>query len=85
MIDRQPSSCRFRETSALRGTNPALYRSVLIVFLAATLLASSACNRTAKLPDKSSKEYADVVSAFYVGLRRCRLAMTCTPKADSRR
>ncbi len=68
MIDRQPSSHCFRETVALRGEKTLLCRSALLLFLTATLLASSACNRSPKLPDKSSKEYADVVSAFYVGL-----------------
>ena len=66
MSDRQPSSRCFRETVALRGEKTLLCRSALLLFLTATLLASSACNRSPKLPDKSSKEYADVVSAFYV-------------------
>ncbi|MDQ3917741.1 MAG: tetratricopeptide repeat protein, partial [Acidobacteriota bacterium] len=38
----------------------------LLVSLA--LLVATACRPAAKLPDKSSKEYADAVKAFYVGL-----------------
>jgi tetratricopeptide (TPR) repeat protein len=40
----------------------------LILILAAILAVTSACQRVAKLPDKSSREYTDVVRAFYVGL-----------------
>lgn len=36
--------------------------------LAGLLAILAACNSTSRLPDKSSKEYGDVVSAFYVGL-----------------
>ena len=37
-------------------------------FLAAVVASSLGCHPAAKFPDKSSKQYADVVSAFYVGL-----------------
>jgi Tfp pilus assembly protein PilF len=43
----------------------------LFVFTLASLIVSTglaACQRGARLPDKSSKEYRDAVSAFYVGL-----------------
>jgi Flp pilus assembly protein TadD len=40
---------------------------VLPLILAA-LIAVSGCHSSPKLPDKNSKAYADVVSAFYVGL-----------------
>src|SRR5882724_12459983 len=36
--------------------------------VAALLAVLVACNSASKLPDKSSKQYGDVVSAFYVGL-----------------
>src|SRR5882724_10931374 len=36
--------------------------------VAALLAVLVACNSASRLPDKSSKEYSDVVSAFYVGL-----------------
>jgi tetratricopeptide (TPR) repeat protein len=41
---------------------------VLLSVLAAALAISSGCHSAGKLPDKSSKEYDQVVSAFYVGL-----------------
>jgi tetratricopeptide (TPR) repeat protein len=45
------------------------FRHLVLLSLLATLIATSpACKSGAKLPDKSSKEYGDVVSAFYVGL-----------------
>src|ERR1700750_273281 len=40
----------------------------LLFILVAILIVASPCQRVAKLPDKSSREYADVVRAFYVGL-----------------
>ena len=40
----------------------------LLVLLAAVFSTSPGCHSAPKLPDKSSKEYGDVVSAFYVGL-----------------
>src|SRR4029077_7976312 len=42
--------------------------TTLLLVLAATLATLPGCHPAAKLPDKSSKEYGDVVSAFYVGL-----------------
>src|SRR4051812_17978966 len=44
------------KTKILRGT------------IAGLLALLVGCNSAAHLPDKSSKEYGDVVSAFYVGL-----------------
>ena len=40
----------------------------LLLFLVSLTCTFSSCHSSAKLPDKSSKEYADAVSAFYVGL-----------------
>lgn len=40
----------------------------LLVLLAAVLSTNPGCHSAPKLPDKSSKEYGNVVSAFYVGL-----------------
>ena len=45
-------------------TKTNVFRSLV----AALLAVLAACNSTSRLPDKSSKEYSDVVSAFYVGL-----------------
>jgi tetratricopeptide (TPR) repeat protein len=65
MIDRQPSSYPITQ----RRNFPAPHRRTLVLFLTATLLAVFAgCNRPAKFPNPSSKEYGEVVSAFYVGL-----------------
>jgi hypothetical protein len=41
---------------------------VISFLLLASLAAISACDSAPKLPAKGSKEYAEVVSAFYVGL-----------------
>ena len=43
-------------------------RLALVSVLAALIATSSGCQSAQKLPDKSSKEYGEVVSAFYVGL-----------------
>ncbi len=40
----------------------------LLVLLATVLSTTPGCHPAAKFPDRSSKKYADVVSAFYVGL-----------------
>ncbi len=40
----------------------------LVPFILGALVAVSGCHSAPKLPDKNSKVYADVVSAFYVGL-----------------
>jgi tetratricopeptide (TPR) repeat protein len=42
--------------------------TTLLSILAAIITNMTGCQPVAKLPDKSSKEYADVVRAFYVGL-----------------
>jgi Tfp pilus assembly protein PilF len=44
-------------------------RNVFLLVLLATVLSTApGCHPGAKFPDRSSKKYADVVSAFYVGL-----------------
>jgi len=45
----------------------AVQRTLLLSILGA-LLAGLSCTSAPKLPDKNSKQYAEVVSAFYVGL-----------------
>ncbi|HVG31279.1 MAG TPA: FG-GAP-like repeat-containing protein [Pyrinomonadaceae bacterium] len=48
---------------------PNHYRPAALLFiLAAIITVVTGCRRAAQLPDKSSREYADVVRAFYVGL-----------------
>jgi tetratricopeptide (TPR) repeat protein len=42
--------------------------TTLLFILAAIIMGITGCQPVAKLPGKSSKEYADVVRAFYVGL-----------------
>ncbi len=63
------------EPSCCTGTHRALCRkhpgyrvACLLVLLAAVLSTNLGCHSAPKLPEKSSKEYGDVVSAFYVGL-----------------
>jgi tetratricopeptide (TPR) repeat protein len=42
--------------------------AALLFILAAIITVMTGCQTVSKLPDKSSKEYADVVRVFYVGL-----------------
>jgi Tfp pilus assembly protein PilF len=68
---RQPShsSVHNEPVSALVLGRVFNFRYVLSLFLLATLLGVSAgCESPAKLPQRSSKEYQTVVSAFYAGL-----------------
>jgi len=54
---------------ALCGRQSAGFRSVVSALLIGYLAAAfSGCHFSPKLPEKGSKAYADVVSAFYVGL-----------------
>ncbi len=56
-------------TSSVAGTRSLAPRHALPLFFSALLVvACGGCRSGSKLPDKSSKLYADVVSAFYVGL-----------------
>ncbi|HEX3351838.1 MAG TPA: FG-GAP-like repeat-containing protein [Terriglobales bacterium] len=64
--------CQSRDSSRRRGA-PATHaggfrRAALLSFVAGLVAFSPACKSGPKFPDKSSKEYGDVVSAFYVGL-----------------
>jgi Tfp pilus assembly protein PilF len=52
-----------RHTRRSIGVQPSLLPVVL-----AALITLSGCHSAPKLPDKNSKAYADVVSAFYIGL-----------------
>ena len=54
--------------TAGEGGSVGFRRRVVTFFLAAVVASSLGCHPAAKFPDKSSKQYADVVSAFYVGL-----------------
>lgn len=47
---------------------PHYHKTATVFLLGVLLLAISACRPDGKLPAKSSKEYNEVVSAFYVGL-----------------
>ena len=53
---------------ASRRKHPDYRVAWLVVLLAAVLATNPGCHSAPKLPDKSSREYGAVVSAFYVGL-----------------
>src|SRR4029077_16115637 len=57
-----------RSFSAVRWRQLKLRHAALFCILGAVIATFTGCKSAAKLPDKSSKEYGDVVSAFYVGL-----------------
>jgi len=60
---------RCSRASALRDKRSANFRRVRSILLFGSLTAFlSGCHSDPKLPEKGSKVYADVVSAFYVGL-----------------
>ena len=52
----------------MRIRQSCLQSAVLFVLVGAVLVSFSGCHSTPKFPEKNSKAYADVVSAFYVGL-----------------
>ena len=56
-----------RGGAALGCSSPRLQTTVAL-FLCATAVSFAGCGAGGKLPAKSSKEYAEVVSAFYTGL-----------------
>ena len=60
-------SRRSRAFARSDGRSVRFQRAVSFLLLAG-LAAISACHSAPKLPEKGSKEYAEVVSAFYVGL-----------------
>ena len=63
------SSWSRRRTGRLRGARSlTLHRLATILLLASVAALFSACHSSAKLPEKGSKAYSDVVSAFYIGL-----------------
>ena len=47
---------------------PSIHRAIVLLLAGALFGLSPACNSAPKFPEKNSKAYADVVSAFYVGL-----------------
>jgi Tfp pilus assembly protein PilF len=58
---------RLRASAAFMGL-PLLVRAAAVVGVCAIAVAFAGCGAGGKLPDKSSKEYAETVSAFYTGL-----------------
>ncbi len=52
----------------MRIRQSCLQSAVLFVLVGAVLVSFSGCHSTPKFPEKNSKAYADVVSAFYIGL-----------------
>jgi Tfp pilus assembly protein PilF len=51
-----------------RGSSPLRFRTALALCICAIAVSFTGCGSGGKLPDKSSKEYAETVSAFYTGL-----------------
>src|ERR1700685_2256251 len=69
VVNRIHSLLIWRPTSAADRKRPATRRCVLAYLLFGSILGMfSSCNSGPKLPEKGSKAYAHVVSAFYVGL-----------------
>ena len=70
--DHQPSTDCFLYESPLSAVGPRrrlnFRHGALLFLLGAVIATSPGCKSVGKLPDRSSKEYGDVVSAFYVGL-----------------
>ena len=62
------SFCCTGSLRASRRKHPDYRVASLLVLLATVLATLPGCHSAPKLPDKSSREYGDVVSAFYVGL-----------------
>jgi len=59
-------------------------RRVLPLFLLGALIVTSAgCDSGAKLPQRSSKEYGNVVSAFYVGLAALQVGNDVQAESNS--
>jgi tetratricopeptide (TPR) repeat protein len=54
--------------SALRAASSRCFQTAVTLCLCAIAVSFAGCGAGDKLPDKSSKEYAEVVSAFYTGL-----------------
>src|SRR5271170_508651 len=57
-----------RHASPLTSHLPRIRTLTLVLVCGALAVAMCACRSQQKLPDKSSKEYAEAVSAFYIGL-----------------
>jgi Tfp pilus assembly protein PilF len=51
-----------------RGCSSLCFQTAMTLFLCATAVSFAGCGAGGKLPAKSSKEYAEIVSAFYTGL-----------------
>lgn len=62
------SFCCTGSHRASRRKHPDYRVACLLVLLASVLATNLGCHSAPKLPDKSSREYGGVVSAFYVGL-----------------
>ena len=69
MLPSRDSFMRYEPVPVLAIGGPINVRRVLQLFLLATLIVMfPGCDSGAKLPQKTSKEYSNVVSAFYAGL-----------------
>jgi Tfp pilus assembly protein PilF len=53
---------------AARGASPRCFATAVALCLCVVAVSFAGCGSGGKLPDKSSKEYAEAVSAFYTGL-----------------
>jgi len=61
------SAFRLRSTTA-RPRGPVGGQRRLLPVVLAAIVAFTSCHRSPRLPNKNSKTYADMVSAFYIGL-----------------
>ena len=68
MLEDQFKDSFLERGSLLKGKSLSFRRLILLCLLGSVIAASSGCHSGGKLPDKSSQQYANVVSAFYVGL-----------------
>src|SRR5580704_4426875 len=73
MLDRSRREIYFRAnrlhgSAALMGSSLRFRAAAMVLCVCVIAVAFAGCGAGAKLPDKSSKEYAATVSAFYTGL-----------------
>src|SRR3984893_16491664 len=57
------------------------FRAAAVGVVCAIVLACAGCGAGGKLPDKSSKEYAETVSAFYTGLAALQIGDDVTAES----
>src|ERR1700683_2712159 len=63
-----PFSMRIQPPADMCRSLEICFRRMLVFLICAAIVMFAGCSSGGKLPDKSSKAYSDVVSAFYIGL-----------------